>query len=1122
MASKPLSRSTQEVRLATTMTGGVSLAVWMAGVTREINLLSQASQRRRSAKPDTPESKDSDDSGRDRMAKESLECIELYEKLINLLDVVVDVDILSGTSAGGINAAFLALARVTGYDLAGLRDLWLDLGALLDLIRDPTDKDTPSLLYGDRRMFAVLAEQLRTLAHWSGRSASPPPTTLYITTTLLTGETSRFTDSFGTLVQDVDRRGVFTFTGDQLAQNNIGLALALAARSSASFPLAFEPSFVPFNQDVPATRDIPARPPMQDYANITRSHWVADGGLLDNQPIDVLLKRIFDSPATRAVRRVLLFVVPSSGPAPTAEAAPADDVNQPLGLVEGLLKDISAMTTQSIAADLRAIRAHQDRMAALTDSRLRLAEFAGRISDRLLTESVLRDYVTREATKQAEILGTALFRRLDTWPPKSTAAPDGVPTTWQAELSIGGDAEKACRRGITQLIVERWPTEPLPEDLDQLARYGEPAFELAKGTALAVVQTAYEVAASREDLAASNLAIENLSRLTAAIHAAYERPAPDLGELVDIVCRKPAIRSASLKAAAAELAAQFLDRTTVPTAAWQQLGWALLNWLDLLLDLSQDARPRSDRLSGSTDSLRERHYAAADQLKIYVDYFQREVDPRSFQRDAPPDSVERMATNLFDLAVTQRAMLPAEADVEQSLELVQVSADTRSLLAPDFQTAQQKLTGMQFHHFGAFYKRSWRANDWMWGRLDGAGWLVHVLLDPQRVRWIVQNHADEHDRDPKEAQPGAKWLIDTLRGIGAPAIPPRGFPLPPTPDGSERAITEKTLRTELRFLDDAGVPIPSSIPMTSQWLARTWQQKVLDQELNVLANAVIDPEPGKTPDWSPTASLSWARKVLATKGDAKYALLEDNPVAKETLSSDRSSPLMAHTITKAAATTSSAARGVQQLPAVLKPTMITVQTLALAGYRVVSLTKGVARWTIEIGAALLVLGVAGAMQNVTLLGIGGLIFAWTGGYLIVLGTWQSSSKPGVLRQPKKEPTGVRNCLRSIKTRWQNSKARRSLSASRTKIRVRASNSKIWLWLSRPLVPLLSVTLVGAVLTMAAPCARKWLFGKDQHDSGVVGGHVYWLGQQWWHPLIAVGVIALSITLVGIAVRPRRK
>ena len=36
---KQLPVSTQEVRFATTMTGGVSLAIWMAGVAREINLL---------------------------------------------------------------------------------------------------------------------------------------------------------------------------------------------------------------------------------------------------------------------------------------------------------------------------------------------------------------------------------------------------------------------------------------------------------------------------------------------------------------------------------------------------------------------------------------------------------------------------------------------------------------------------------------------------------------------------------------------------------------------------------------------------------------------------------------------------------------------------------------------------------------------------------------------------------------------------------------------------------------------------------------------------------------------------------------------------------------------------
>ncbi len=309
----PVTEVTQSLRLATTMTGGVSLAIWMAGVAREINLLSQASQWRRVGGTFPTSS---------NLTKDSAAGLKLYAELIDLLDMVVDVDVLSGTSAGGINAALLAWSRVTGADLGGLRDLWLDLGALTDLLRDPRDKSTPSLLYGDERMFAALATQIPKLgtgpfppATFPG-GARIPSTTLYVTTTLLTGETSRFTDSFGTLVQDVDRRGLFTFTETDLAKKGTIPALALAARSSASFPGAFEPSFIPFTDGTAQSGGVPARPAMASFTNTTRAHWVADGGLLDNQPIDVLLQRIFDRPASRPVRRVLLFVVPSSGPAP--------------------------------------------------------------------------------------------------------------------------------------------------------------------------------------------------------------------------------------------------------------------------------------------------------------------------------------------------------------------------------------------------------------------------------------------------------------------------------------------------------------------------------------------------------------------------------------------------------------------------------------------------------------------------------------------------------------------------------------------------------------------------------------------------------------------------------------
>ncbi|QUR66135.1 patatin-like protein [Mycobacterium spongiae] len=1039
----PVTERTQELRLATTMTGGVSLAIWMAGVAREINLLAQASQWRRVGGSFPADS---------RLSTESAASLRLYRELIDLLDLVVDVDILSGTSAGGINAALLAWSRVNGKDLGGLRDLWLDLGALTDLLRDPRDKNTPSLLYGDERMFAALATEIPKLDSGPFPPAAIPGdgcipcTTVYITTTLLAGETSRFTDSFGTLVQDVNHRGLFTFTKAQLADDSTVPALALAARSSASFPLAFEPSFVPLWKPTPQKAKVPARPPMGHFTNFTRSHWVADGGLLDNQPINVLLKSVFDRPARRPVRRVLLYVVPSGGPAPDLVADPApDNVAKPLGLVDALLKDLEAVTTQSIAADLHAIKAHQDRLEARTNTRLRLAELAVTLPEgsRLLTASLLTDYATREASHQAQTLTSALLRQLSSWPPQPATTTDSIPKKWEPELAVGADGEKACRRKIRDSMLGHWspsPDEALPDGPADFARYGHAAFDIAKGLALSVIQAAYQLAASKPDIAM-------LGTLTERIHRSSPTGAPaDPGELVRGVCTNPVLREGSLEDAAAKLACDYVKHFAVPADAWAELGEVFVTGEQTFRRLAANAsRSPTDAQS---DSLPAQESTAASQLTTYLNYL------------GPPTSSRVVAMKLFDMAATQRAMLPAETDIEQSLELVQVSADCRCLLAHDWQTAQQKLTGMQFHHFGAFYKRSWRANDWMWGRLDGAGWLVHVLLDPRRVLRLVRAR---EGADASEA--GSRWFLGRLKQLGALDFPSPGYRLPASGDGSDHYLTENMVLKELEFLDDPKMAIPPSIPRTSLWLAQAWQQRVLDEELDGLANSVLDPQPGQRPDWSPTVSRTWATKVLAASpGSAKYALLNQDPVAKETLGTDKGSPLMAQTITKTAATASAAAGSVRQLPSVLKPPVITLQTLALGGYRAVSLSKGIAKWSLTVGAALLVLGVAATTQSATVAGVTGLIMAGTGGYLIVLATWQFSS--------------------------------------------------------RLLFALLSVTLVGAVLALSAPFVRRLLFGADE-DPGLMVCLVYWFGERWWHPLIGVGAVALAIAVI-VAAKPGRK
>lgn len=59
---------------------------------------------------------------------------------------------------------------------------------------------------------------------------------------------------------------------------------------------------------------------------------------------------------------------------------------------------------------------------------------------------------------------------------------------------------------------------------------------------------------------------------------------------------------------------------------------------------------------------------------------------------------------------------------------------------------RRKLAGTALHHFGAFLDRSWRQNDIMWGRLDGAERLITALLsDPKdkgvRDEMIKQAHS---------------------------------------------------------------------------------------------------------------------------------------------------------------------------------------------------------------------------------------------------------------------------------------------------------------------------------------------------------------------------------------------
>lgn len=1049
--------STQKIRVATTMTGGVSLAIWMGGVTRELNLLTQASTWRKhlpsngQALPEIADATDPDQAVR-----------ELYLRLIDLLDVTVTTDVLSGTSAGGINAALLALSRARGVDLATLRELWIGVGSMETLLRQPTDAAFPSLMYGDQVMLQALEDNLSKL----GWPTAPgllgfdpaawvaPHTSLFITTTLLEGETNRVTDSYGTLIQDTDHSGLFTFTERDLAKGSTD-ALALAARSSSSFPVAFEPSFLPFTSAIEAKKGVQHHPAMARFTNITRAHWVADGGLLANRPLQPLLEAMFNRPTDRQTRRVLLYIVPSSGDVPDPlSSLPADHFEAPLGLGTALLKELAAMLNQSISSDLRAIRDHNDALVAVTSARLRLAELGSAHPAGLLTAHLLDDYKLRAGTALVRPVVTALSRLVSTMPAPGNPAASGqpaMPDAWAEDLRTPVDTLARCQKSALAALTATWTA--IPEDFPSLAGFGRSAFDGAKAIVLNILRDAFVLARQDSDRVP-------LADAVGAVHDAFRAPQPpDVDLLVQTeVEQNSAAHVQDLAVAAATRYQRELvtgpnpDATAQPLmeAAWHDLAEALVRADLRLSELVQaPAAPGTPRRSPTEEQ-------AAEAVSIYLNYlFDRRVLTHAQQ-------VQSVAARLFALHATDRALMPVVGDVQQPLELIQLSADTRTLLDPTRQTAASKLTGMQLHHFGAFFKSSWRANDWMWGRLDGAGWLVHLLLDPRRIVNIVDNNAP----------PGgsaADWFLRQLADRVGVGELPSGIDLASTGEDRPNRIDEQRIREELNFLDDRTLELPKSLPLTALWVAGSWQRWIAANELPELARQVDEN--------ARENHVPWAQAVLQLAPDDPLKpvstllpmskLLASNPVSGETLTSAIGTPLMARTATKALATATGAIATEPHVPTAARPVTMTLRTVTLATYKIANLTDGTPRRLLIGGVVAMIVGIALAIQQSTVIGFSGTVITFAGFLVLSLGVWGLG----------------RHAVRGI------------LSA------------------------LLALGVLILLALTAIPWSRHWLFATSTTDRGLLGRHVdawvTWLGDAWWHPLTIVGIVAALLVIAAI-------
>jgi patatin-related protein len=1070
-----VSDMTQDLRLAIAMSGGVSLAVWMGGVAREVNLLQQASNRRSEKNCTSPSRQASDADGvapshnelsgndaRDWDARSR----ELYMKLLRLLDLKVTVDVLSGTSAGGINAALLGLSSAAEVDLAGLRDLWLTTGSMDLLLRDPAEKDPPSLMQGDKVLFTGLAEGIRDLydrGHRHAGHSHPDPevdTTVFITTTMMSGETSRFTDDYGTLVPDVDHHGLFTFGQDALAPESgrPRLAeLALAARSSASFPGAFEPSFVPIGHSIAGTAGMPAHPDMARFANMTRSHWTADGGLLANRPLTPLLARIMAQPARGQVRRVLAFVVPDGGgtPSPAAQSG-ADQWGQPPTLAGALRQDLDAQLAQSITSDLQAIRAHNEKITARHNTRRYLAEIGSKLSgdSGLVNGELLRQYQRQQGAGLAQPLTEEVMRQLTTMP---------LPETWAAELSPGGPAdggatEDQMARAMARILGGGWKApdpaagqSPETEEagawgawtaaadpFSKAAMFGLPVFNAAKSTAVHLTRLGYQRAASpfeREKITGHRAAIEDAGIARAAPWDEYRQVAEQLTEAAQA---SPVLSLPQVAARLADAKRRALLIGQPPAApndlenSWKRLVDAMIPLLrDLELPSAADGRDFRDEAAGAISS--------------YLRYF----------GDTP--TADTVADRLLSLVIAERALQRAEPEVDQPVEFIQVSANTRTLLAagdsasalPPLDTVD-KLRGVELHHFAAFCKSSWRAYDWMWGRMDGCGWLVHILLDPRRILSVIEDRYQwPHG---KRAANFARLLRQTA--------------------GISGRLEGDCLEEDLRYLDEPGAGIPASLPDSAVFLAQAWQNLITASELPVIAQQMLAGDAHQDQPISRPAR-AWAANVFSMQArdmaPADFAKeLPRCPVRTETLATQVHTPAFARIAAKAAAVATAAIAAAPQVPGPLRRVLGAARTVTRTGYLAANATGGSGAKTMMAGLVLALIGGVLATQGLIVIGITGTAVALAGLYLIALGAW-----------------GIHRGL---------------------------------------LGALVAITILALIGSLTLPWVRQELWGTGQASTGMVPRDVLpWLRSTWWGGLTIVGGTILLAALLSVFThrRPRR-
>lgn len=775
------------------LNGGVSLAIWMGGCAVELDAARRAHRGPELLGPPQP--------GPPRRGVLRLllgdrsppECPEvprtLYHGLCDAFDRQLVIDLMSGASAGGINGALLSCAITYDRRLHPdfLRDKWLDLGDIARLLHRTSRPDVRSLMRGryfHESLRTAFTELIGTPNADGFDPAAIPATqpagthddgqlapSLDITTTDIKGTERTYADAWGGTLVAREHRARFAFRepSDYTAEN-----LATASRSSASFPVAFEPWAV---EDDDARR----------LAHLPERRLVIDGGVLDNAPIKAVIDLIPERPAERQVKRYVCYLN-ADPPLPeklaqalVAPDDPEDSRPETTLKLFAIAKAIVSLPKKAPFVDqLDAVERVTSRTALARSTEVELL-FAPDAELRPLATTLLQVYRERrrlvsleEMIPQPAIAAAAFTTLADSDAPELPWIPTTLPQAG-ATIDRFGFGLRPAQRAIHLLldalrlsVVQAQEAERFDRVRILLAARGQVYHEHV----VALTE-------QRTLLLRDQAIIEGLVKLGKLGNRG------DVAQVVkrlhDDWCRYEIAATAAVRGAAASV----------------QAVVAHLGRLERTVERGFEHLPLGDALfggDGTIDSfIRRACYA--------------EVIRRAFDSDRDIDSAQRIGF----VQLTPFTRIPI------------LASGPRAAAAC---TPEDKLAGIRLGHFAAFYRRSWRANDFMWGRLDASTRIVQLLVDHERAKVVSKYRAGP-----------APWerIADCL--------------LPATVDESQVWLVREwldapddtlpALRTRLTAAIRADLQSGKG-DLTRDLCTRAVQLEILRQELPVLDKAAID------------------------------------------------------------------------------------------------------------------------------------------------------------------------------------------------------------------------------------------------------------------------------------------